>query len=95
MSSSIAAVSAARKKTCCCRAPITSTRLLFKVIPEKAKEVKPGEVAVIVSNIGKDPSEEIRRTMAAKVRERLEREEQEQLALAAAHLDKMDGKVRR
>jgi hypothetical protein len=28
--------------------------LLFKVIPETAKEVKPGEVAVIVSNTGKD-----------------------------------------
>ena len=67
--------------------------LLFKVILEKAGEVKPGEVAVIVSNVGKDPSEEIRRAMAAKVRERLEREEQEQLAIAAAHLDKLDGKV--
>ncbi len=35
--------------------------LLFKVIPESAKEIKPGEVAVIVSNTGKDPSDEIRR----------------------------------
>jgi len=36
------------------------------VIPESAKEVKPGEVAVIViSNTGKDPSDEIRRQMAA------------------------------
>src|SRR6185503_9521817 len=43
---------------------------LFKVIPESAKEVKPGEVAVIVSNTGKDPSDEIRRQMAAKVRAR-------------------------
>src|SRR5262245_45324635 len=66
---------------------------LFKVIPEKAGEVKPGEVAVIVSNVGKDPTEDIRRAMAAKVREKLEREEREQLALAAAHLDKMDGQV--
>ncbi len=66
--------------------------LLFKVIPEKAGEVRPGEVAVIVSNVGKDPTEEIRKAMAAKVREKLEREEQEQLALAAAHLDKLDGK---
>src|SRR6267142_6865295 len=33
--------------------------LLFKVIPESAKEVQPGEVAVIVSNTGKDPSDEI------------------------------------
>jgi len=41
--------------------------LLFKVIPETAKEVKPGEVAVIVSNVGKDPSDEVRRQMAAKV----------------------------
>ncbi len=66
--------------------------LLFKVIPERASEVKPGEVAVIVSNVGKDPTEEIRRAMAAKVREKLEREEKEQLALAAAHLDRLDGK---
>ncbi len=29
--------------------------LLFKVILESAKEVSPGEVAVIVSNVGKDP----------------------------------------
>src|SRR4030095_4757141 len=27
--------------------------LLFKIIPETAKEVKPGEVAVVVSNVGK------------------------------------------
>ena len=60
--------------------------LLFKVIPEKAGEVKPGEVAVIVSNTGKDPSEEIRRQMAAKVRERLEREEQQQIARAGEHV---------
>jgi uncharacterized membrane protein YqiK len=65
--------------------------LLFKVIPEKAGEVKPGEVAVIVSNVGKDPTLEIRRAMANKVREKLEREEKEQLALAAAHLDTLDG----
>src|SRR5438309_3897348 len=64
--------------------------LLFKVIPESAKEVKPGEVAVIVSNTGKDPSDEIRRQMAAKVRERMEREEKEQAAQSAAHLDKAD-----
>ena len=64
--------------------------LLFKVIPETAKEVKPGEVAVIVSNTGKDPSEEIRRQMAAKVRERMEREEKEQAEESAARLDKMD-----
>jgi uncharacterized membrane protein YqiK len=65
--------------------------LLFKVIPEKAGEVKPGEVAVIVSNVGKDPTEDIRRAMAKKVREKLEREEKEQLAIAAAHLDTLDG----
>ncbi len=65
--------------------------LLFKVIPEKAGEIKPGEVAVIVSNVGKDPTEDIRRAMAAKVREKLEREEKEQLAIAAAHLDPIDG----
>ncbi len=61
--------------------------MLFKVILESAKEVRPGEVAVIVSNVGKDPSEEVRRAMAAKIRDRLEREEQEQVAHAAARLD--------
>src|SRR5438034_2567857 len=64
--------------------------LLFKVILETAKEVKPGEVAVIVSNTGKDPSDEIRRQMAAKVRARMEREEQEQAAQSAAHLTQVD-----
>jgi uncharacterized membrane protein YqiK len=66
--------------------------LLFKVISETAKEVKPGEVAVIVSNVGKDPSEDVRRQMAAKVRARMEREESEQAAESAARLDKMDDK---
>ena len=65
--------------------------LLFKVIPESAKEVKPGEVAVIVSNTGKDPSEEIRQAMARKIRERLEQEEAQQMQIAAAKLDKIDG----
>src|SRR6185312_10400531 len=64
--------------------------LLFKVILESAKEVKPGEVAVIVSNTGKDPSDEIRREMAAKVRARMEREEKEQAEQSAAVLDKID-----
>jgi len=64
--------------------------LLFKVIPETAKEVKPGEVAVVVSNVGKDPSDEVRREMAAKVRQRMEREEQEQAEQSAARLDKID-----
>jgi uncharacterized membrane protein YqiK len=64
--------------------------LLFKVIPESAKEVKPGEVAVVVSNVGKDPSDEVRRQMAAKVRQRMEREEQEQVEQSAARLDKLD-----
>lgn len=64
--------------------------LLFKVIPESAKEIKPGEVAVIVSNTGKDPSDDIRRQMAAKVRERMEREEREQAEQSAAVLDKID-----
>ena len=64
--------------------------LLFKVIPETAKEVRPGEVAVIVSNVGKDPSEDVRRAMAAKVRQRMEREEQEHVAQAVARLDKLD-----
>jgi uncharacterized membrane protein YqiK len=63
--------------------------LLFKVILEGAKEIKPGEVAVIVSNVGKDPSDEVRRQMAAKVRERLEREENEQITQAAVRLDKL------
>src|SRR6059058_568953 len=64
--------------------------LLFKVILETAKEIKPGEVAVIVSNTGKDPSDDIRRQMAAKVRERMEREEKEQQAQSAKHLDQAD-----
>jgi uncharacterized membrane protein YqiK len=64
--------------------------LLFKVIPETAKEVRPGEVAVVVSNVGKDPSEDVRRQMAAKVRARMEREEQEQAEESAARLDVMD-----
>src|SRR4051812_43531603 len=66
--------------------------LLFKVIPETAKEVKPGEVAVIVSNTGKDPSDEVRRKMATKVRERMEREEKEQAEETVARLDKLDDK---
>jgi uncharacterized membrane protein YqiK len=66
--------------------------LLFKVIPESAQEVKPGEVAVIVSNTGADPSDDIRREMAAKVRDRMEREEKEQAEETAARLDKMDDK---
>lgn len=65
--------------------------LMFKVILESAKEVKPGEVAVIVSNVGKDPGEEIRQAMATKIRERLEREEEEQVTIAAEKLDKVDG----
>ncbi|HEV2828033.1 MAG TPA: SPFH domain-containing protein [Pyrinomonadaceae bacterium] len=64
--------------------------LLFKVIPESAKEIRPGEVAVIVSNTGKDPSDDIRREMAAKVRARMEREEKEQAEQSAAVLDKID-----
>ena len=64
--------------------------LLFKVIPETAKEIKPGEVAVVVSNVGKDPSEEVRREMAEKVRQRMEREELEQVEESAARLDVMD-----
>src|SRR5437588_278851 len=64
--------------------------LLFKVMLETAKEIKPGEVAVIVSNTGKDPSDDIRRQMAAKVRERMEREEKEQQAQSAKHLDQAD-----
>src|SRR3982750_525129 len=65
--------------------------LLFKVIPESAKEVRPGEVAVVVSNTGKDPSEEIRQAMARKIRERLEQEEAQQMELAAEKLDRVDG----
>jgi uncharacterized membrane protein YqiK len=64
--------------------------LLFKVIPETAKEIKPGEVAVVVSNVGKDPSEEVRREMAAKVRQRMEREEREQVQQSAQRLDMID-----
>ncbi|HEV2706393.1 MAG TPA: SPFH domain-containing protein [Pyrinomonadaceae bacterium] len=68
--------------------------LVFKVIPETAREVKPGEVAVIVSNVGKDPTEEIRREMADKVRERLEKEEHEQVTKAVQRLDQLDGENR-
>ncbi len=68
--------------------------LVFKVILESAKEIQPGEVAVIVSNIGKDPGEEIRKQMAAKVRERMEREEQAHVSQAAARLDKLSDKQR-
>jgi uncharacterized membrane protein YqiK len=66
--------------------------LLFKVIPETAKEIRPGEVAVVVSNVGKDPSDEVRREMAAKVRQRMEREEQEQAEQSAQRLDMIDDK---
>ncbi|HZN06510.1 MAG TPA: SPFH domain-containing protein [Pyrinomonadaceae bacterium] len=66
--------------------------LLFKVIPETAKEIKPGEVAVVVSNVGRDPSEEVRREMAEKVRQRMEREEKEQIEESSARLDAMDEK---
>jgi len=66
--------------------------LLFKVIPETAKEIKPGEVAVVVSNVGKDPSEDVRREMAAKVRQRMEREEREQAEQSVARLDMIDDK---
>jgi uncharacterized membrane protein YqiK len=65
---------------------------LFKVIPETAKEIKPGEVAVVVSNVGRDPSEDVRRQMAAKVRQRMEREEKEQIEESSARLDVMDDK---
>src|SRR5215204_3145051 len=68
--------------------------LVFKVIPEKASEVKPGEVAVIVSNVGKDPGDEVRRQMANKVRERMEREEQQHVSEAAARLEKLDHEQR-
>jgi uncharacterized membrane protein YqiK len=68
--------------------------LVFKVILESAKEIQPGEVAVIVSNIGKDPGEEIRKQMAAKVRQRMEREEQEHVEQAAARLDKLGDEQR-
>ncbi|HEY6217095.1 MAG TPA: SPFH domain-containing protein [Pyrinomonadaceae bacterium] len=66
--------------------------LLFKVIPETAKEIQPGEVAVVVSNVGKDPSDEVRRQMAEKVRLRMEREEKQQVEESAARLDIMDDK---
>lgn len=64
--------------------------LVFKVILENAGEVKPGEVAVIVSNVGKDPTDDIRQAMANKIREKLEREEAEQIERAASQLDRVD-----
>jgi uncharacterized membrane protein YqiK len=68
--------------------------LVFKVINTSAEEVKPGEVAVIVSNVGKDPSDEVRRQMADKVRERVEREEKEHISEAVARLDKLEDENR-
>src|ERR1051326_6048834 len=68
--------------------------LLFKVIPERAEEIKPGGGAVMVPNVGKDPSEEVRRQMAAKVRQRMEVEAREQAAESAARLDLLDGGAR-
>ncbi|MDT5272137.1 MAG: hypothetical protein QOH49_4323 [Acidobacteriota bacterium] len=68
--------------------------LVFKVIPEKASEVKPGEVAVIVSNVGKDPGDDVRRQMANKVRERMEREEKQHITEAVARLDKLEDENR-
>lgn len=65
--------------------------LVFKVILDTAKEVRPGEVAVVVSNVGKDPTHEIRQAMASKIREKMEREEEEQVHLAAEKLDRVDG----
>lgn len=65
--------------------------LLFKVMTAPAGEVKPGEVAVIVSNTGKDPSEELRQAMARKIREQLEQVQQAYVDEAAARLDKLDG----
>src|SRR6476620_7700586 len=67
--------------------------LLFKVIPETAKEIRPGEVAVVVSNVGKDPSDEVRREMAAKVRQRMEREERQQVEESASRLDMIDDRT--
>jgi uncharacterized membrane protein YqiK len=66
---------------------------LFKVIPETAKEIQPGEVAVVVSNVGKDPSEEVRREMAAKVRQRMEREQKEQVEQSVTRLDLIDDRT--
>jgi uncharacterized membrane protein YqiK len=65
--------------------------LLFKVIPENAKEIKPGEVAVVVSNVGKDPSEDVRRQMAEKIRQRMEREELEQAEEVAEFSELLKG----
>jgi uncharacterized membrane protein YqiK len=68
--------------------------LVFKVIPTGAEQIKPGEVAVIVSNVGKDPSDEVRRQMAEKVRLRVEREEKEHITEAVERLDKLDDEDR-
>lgn len=45
--------------------------MLFRVVPVRAGEIKPGEVAVIVSNVGKDITPEIRQQVAARAEERL------------------------
>lgn len=65
--------------------------LVFKVIPDTAKEIRPGEVAVVVSNVGKDPTQEIRAAMASKIRQKMEKEEEEQVHRAAEKLDLVDG----
>src|SRR5437868_3315255 len=73
-------------------------RILTDSIPIDASqgERKPGlftvrlyEATVIVSNVGKDPSDDVRREMARKVRERMTREETEHAAEAAKRLDKL------
>ncbi len=46
--------------------------LLFKVEGDSAKEVKPGEVAVVVSNEGKDPTEEVKVQMDRERQQRIE-----------------------
>jgi uncharacterized membrane protein YqiK len=66
---------------------------LFKVIIKEATEAPPGNVVVIVSNVGKDPTEEVRRLMAAKAREKLEFRDREQLAVAAGLRDKPGGEA--
>lgn len=64
--------------------------LLLKVITETVNEIIPGEMAVAVRTLGKNPSTEVRPEMAQKVRLRREHKEMEHLQELTARLDAMD-----
>src|SRR6201991_4584246 len=64
--------------------------LLFKVIPDTTKKIKPGEVVMIGLNGCRITSEEIRSEMAQKFLVRMEREEREQAEESVARFDAID-----